>query len=179
MIFLYRDPVSRANSLFNELEKKGLTLNPNALQDLRRTKESGLWWESYYDNVPYMEHFKLMASYFDEILLVNYDAFSANPAMVFSRIADFTGTPIVRNIDYLPVNSSAEIKVAKRYTGLKNIGNFLPRSVKASIKKYLIRSHPKTSRSSDGLGEYLPYSIGQYKEFRRYIEEVDVLLLKK
>lgn len=180
VIFLYREPVSRACSLYNELERKGLTTSCSVDQEVSLKKDAGLWWECYYDNVMYMDNFRIMESYFDELLLVSYDAFRASPVEAFSRMADFAGMSIVSEIDYCPVNTSAEAKMKSGFKGLKSMASLLPSPAKAYLKRHLMKMLAKEARGGRGdLTAYLPLSIDQYDKFRRHIENRDILCLSK
>ena len=53
VIFLYREPISRALSWYNERVKRNLTQADSPITDILSCPHPGLWWENYYDNVLY------------------------------------------------------------------------------------------------------------------------------
>jgi len=186
VLFLYRDPISRAISLFNELKKKELTTSQSIDQEILIKRNPGLWWENYFDNVLYLDYFKCMESYFDDLMIVDYNAFASNPSKAFSQIADFIGVPIVNAINYSPVNSSLEAKFSADFRRVKEIlkvfrFNLLPSGIKDGLNRYVLTSFYKKDkrRVYDNLEISLSNSIDQYNGFKRYIKEKDVLCLKR
>jgi len=169
VVFLYREPVSRAASLFNELRKKEFERNGTLEEALSEKKPAGLWWENYYDNVPYFDHFVLMKSYFRDVLPISYAAVAENPARVVDTVMEFLGVDATTEIEYIKYNSSARAGVAmlgKRWPHLRRL---LPRPIRqgvASIYAALYRG--PASRPSD-IQRYLGYSIDQYRLFKEYL----------
>src|SRR5690606_10515477 len=85
IVFLYREPRSRAASLFNELRKKGIEDAPDlesALKDAA-LRTDGLWWERYYDNVRYSDVFEALSNTFD-VLPIEYRHFQASPQVAMN-----------------------------------------------------------------------------------------------
>jgi hypothetical protein len=177
-IFLYRDPLSRAVSIFNEWKRKGLTSSPNVIRDIAAAsvKEGGLWWESYYDNVFYMRNYKLMESYFDDLLLVNYRCFAESPGAVFSVVSDFVGVPITKTIEYTPHNSSAEAKFDFRFGWSRRLARYVPKGLRHSFHLYWNGLSDRADRKSiAGLTGSLPDSVNEYNEFINYIGAQDIV----
>jgi hypothetical protein len=178
ILFLYRDPVSRAVSLFNELTKKGLEHAKNVQVALQSDpqKPVGLWWEHYYDNVYYETVFKRMTAYFDQVLAVNYDALKRSPAQAIDRILDFVGIQRVKTIDYRPINTSAQAVLAHKTRRIRWLGQLVPASAKCLIESLMVRmvrytrhvEPPTTSFSS-----LLPRSITEYTAFQISVQEKD------
>lgn len=185
VIFLYREPVSRAASLFNELKKKGLTQSENVFVDIQREKEVGMWWEYYYDNVRYADVFSIMKNYFNDILAVNYDYFSRNQVKVVNELLAFLSLNINDNskLDFSPVNSSAEAIALSKISEMRRIrkiGKFFPFSLRKKIANILAKvvTRPIEGDTSN-LEKYLPVSMAQYQSFRELIGHEDLLCLKK
>lgn len=176
VVFLYRDPLSRAISLFNELKKKGLTSNETVLEDLGEVKPAGLWWENYYDNVMYYDNFKRMSDYFEDILAVSYDAFRLDPAAVFGCIAHHLDMPIVRSIDYVAVNSSAEAKLQMSAARMRWMTKHIPAGIKSMLRGFLVGAMGNSPTVTDQrIAGYLTRSIEQYKAFREFLGEKDIV----
>lgn len=182
VVFLYRDPVTRASSIYNEWKRKGLTSCKNVILDVVKSKDTkpGLWWEYYYDNVFYFQFYEKIENYFQEILMVNYSIFSGQPSSIFKKIAEFVGVPIVNKLDYEPLNSSVAAKAHNKYGKLKIIRTYLPASIQRKITDYqTCRSKREDMKYYADLPQYLPQSVEQYHEFRQKIKHEDVLCLSK
>jgi hypothetical protein len=182
VIFLYREPVSRARSLFNELKKKKLVTSKCIEDDICKRKEQGLWWEHYYDNVLYMDNFEMMKSYFDEILSINYEFFSLNQEATLHAIFKFIEIEPVKlkSINLKPLNSSVEAIAISRLQIFSKLSKYMPHNLKNGIKtiigRKLISDQNILARD---ISSYLPNSIAQYKTFRNHVNYKDVLCLKK
>ena len=182
VIFLYRDPVSRSASIFNEWKKKGLTSSKNVIQDAIKANGvgPGFWWEYYYDNVFYLQQFQLMKDYFKAILLVNYRAFAKAPATVFKQITDFLELSITCDIDYKAINSSAEAKLMQRNRTLLKYLNVFPLYFQKKMMGYWeSKSKQDDMKHYAELPTYLPKSIKQYTKFRESINNRDVVCINK
>jgi hypothetical protein len=186
VIFLYREPISRAGSFFNELKKKNITHNGCIEEDIVIHKRAGLWWEYYYDNVEYYNGFLEMQSYFHEILAINYDYFAQNQFLVLQRIMDFInkGGVDLDGIYLPPVNTSQEAIMHIKTGAIKNLRFLFPKRLNIIIKsamKHVIRSRQdKTNKNYNiDIRLYLKNSLSQYERFRQYINMEDVLWLKK
>ena len=174
VLLLYREPVSRSASLFNELRKKGLERHDDLQVALGAARPSGLWWEHYYDNVAYAEVFRSIVGYFPELLAVNYEAFSADPAKMMLEIMDFIGVPSVNEISYPPINSSAEAILMQRTSGVSTLKRLLPSALKRAAVKLLFAVRGLTASSDLAIAEHLPFSTTQYGEFRALVDHEDI-----
>ena len=128
----------------------------------------------------------MMSSYFDEMLLINYDHFSSNQLPVLQGIMDFLEieTTIPDGLRLEPVNSSADAIFSHRTENLKVFAAFLPRWLKERVRR-MARKRIKTSttgyseNSPYDIGQYLQNSLRQYEQFRDHIGREDILWLKK
>ena len=182
IIFLYREPVSRAYSLFNELKKKNLTNKETIEEDIANTKNPGMWWEHYYDNVNYFTNYIEMEKYFNEILAINYDYFSKNQISVLSNILHFLsiGPENIKDVDLFAHNSSVSALLHHKHRKLSRLSKFMPRFVTNIVKPALAKRHLSVNRNrKDAIIPYLKNSITEYEKFRRHINYEDVLWLKK
>jgi len=182
VIFLYREPVSRAESLFNELKKKDTANSANVSDDIKIKKEEGLWWESYYDNVDYFDAFVKMEDYFNEIIAINYDYFSKNQKKVISLLSSFLKVDAVQldSLELVPINSSKDAVVISKFRFVREFVKFLPKPIKNYIKSIIGERLLKSQKLiQDDLTSYLSNSIAQYQAFRKHIEYKDILCTKK
>lgn len=182
IVFLYREPVSRAVSLFNEERKKGSTDANDVLAEIKRERDPGLWWEYYYDNVLYADCFEKMRSSFDNILAVNYDHFSKDPRSTLEKICGFLELDGI-NLDkmsFAPVNSSREAVAVSRLRKFRGVGHLVPSFAKDKIVSLVAFLGRKRARHiPPDLKRYLPTSIGQYETFREQIGFEDILCIRK
>ena len=182
VIFLYREPVSRAESLYNELKKKGLTNSDNVIEDIELFRPNGLWWERYYDNVYYYDNFKAIESYFNDILLINYDFFAKKPDLGVRIILSFLGLEKKVNIDLCPVNSSmgnklSQLKIIKLLK--KSVLPFIPENSLSFLKKKVLLLPIYKKKMDNKIVDYLQVSIKQYVIFRNYIDNKDCFVFLK
>ena len=175
VLFLYREPVSRALSLFNELNRKGLEHAKSVQVALQSEpqKPAGLWWEHYYDNVYYKTVFEKMRVYFDQVLAVNYNALRCSPAQTMDRILDFIGIQPVKTIDYRPVNTSAQAVLACKTRRIKWLGRLVPAPAKCLIESLMLRYVRHVEPPSAVFSSLLPRSTTEYKAFRVLVQEKD------
>lgn len=169
VVFLYREPVSRAASLFNELRKKGFEQSATLDQALSTEKASGLWWENYYDNVPYSDHFMMLKSYFRDVLPVSYAAVAADPGGVVGRILGFLGVEATAEIAYIKHNSSASAKttiLSKKWPMLRRL---LPRALKRGVAAIYTALNGGSQAGVQEPERYLGYSMEQYRLFKEYL----------
>lgn len=181
-IFLYREPLSRAESWFNERKKKELTDAADVLEDMTRKVNPDLWWEHYYDNVFYHSGYKKLQANFDQVLSINYHYFAKHPKEVISILFDYievkpTG---LSSLDFAPINSSQEAKAITflhEYPWLKRLVRLLPGSVKQQLwRQYLgrISSAKIDTCKKNKIKELLPVSMIEYTKFREYIKCQDI-----
>jgi hypothetical protein len=190
-IFLYREPVSRAISLYSEKRRKQLTQADSIYNDMAKAEglEDGLWWEHYYDNVFYDEFFKRIIETFDQVLAVNYDYFAANPKDTLSTILHYLSIEPLKldELDFAPLNSSREARLAiyvRENAVLARLMRFFPSPIKRwSLKKLLrLQSSLSLFDLSSGTPDpkiietYLSESVAEYKRFRSRIGYQDVYL---
>jgi len=184
VIFLYREPVRRAASFFNELKKKDLTSAETFEQDLARSRGDGLWWEYYYDNVRYDQCFCKMQDYFKHIIAVNYDHFAQDQKAVLKALLRFLDMPTDR-VDHLqlePINSSQQA-LAKIYERkhpiLRSVGKRLPspmkRLIRSGLGSYLGGRHNDAQTGVQQIEAYLPNSLAEYNRFRERIGYQDLV----
>jgi len=177
VVFLYREPSSRAQSLFFELKKKGLESAPDLSSALARAavRHSGLWWENYYDNVKYDDVLQKLGRTFSKVLAVDYSAFNEMTAQVIDTVATFLEIPRVAAPDLTPVNTSIDAQFATRLGRLRGLGRFLPSGPRTSLKKLLLQRAPlpKYVAPSDLLSE----SMNQYAALMRRVGGSRVALL--
>lgn len=172
IILLYREPVSRAWSLYNELRKKQLTKELSVMDDIQKQRPGGLWWERYYDNVYYYNFFKIIDGYFKNILMINYDSFANDPKKILNIIFDFLKIKKKKDIDCCPINSSAEalLSQSKLLRPLKIMKYCFPASLWLPLKrKASLLMYTQKNTNENEIAEFLPNSIEQYKMFREYI----------
>ena len=182
IVFLYREPVSRAVSLFNEERKKGSTDANNVMADIKRDRDSELWWEHYYDNVLYADCFEKIRSSFDSILAINYDYFSKDPRSTLEEICGFLGLDGINlnEMSYTPVNSSREAVAVSRLRKFRGVGHLVPSFAKSMVFFLVASLGRKRARYiPPGLSRYLPTSIGQYETFREQIGFEDIMCIRK
>lgn len=182
IIFLYREPVSRATSLFYEEKKKGMIKTDDVLSEIRTIKPEGLWWENYYDNVAYFNVFKVLEKNFNDILCINQAALQTCGNYVIDEILAFLGLEKIRSIQQLPVNSSAEAAIIIKLGWLRKLYS-LPIPFKGVIKEKLImlaglllKNNTPGEKKSE-LEKFLPFSLGEYRRFRSCINNADILLI--
>ena len=187
VVFLYREPVSRALSWYNERKKKHLTDAENVLCDMMSVPAPGLWWEHYYDNVMYDAGFSKLQQNFDDILAVNYDYFALQPRAVVAELLGFLGLE-PSSLDLLtfdPVNSSQEALVRSGVARLpfsRSVGRRLPPSFKKWISSQLIRTYglrlKKKQRAKYAgaidIKSSLQISLAEYERFRDRIGHQDL-----
>lgn len=182
IVFLYREPVTRAVSLFNEERRKGSTDANDVSADIKRDRDPGLWWEHYYDNVLYADCFEKMRSSFDSLLAVNYDHFSKDPRSALEEICDFLELDGI-NLDemsFAPINSSREAVAVARLRKFRRVGHLVPSFAKRMVVSLAASLGQKRARHiPTGLNRYLPTSIGQYEKFREQIGFEDILCIRK
>jgi hypothetical protein len=182
VVFLYRDPITRAASIYNEWKKKGLTSSENVIKDVIKSKytKPGYWWEYYYDNVFYFNFYKTIQSYFQNILIINYSAFAKQPSSTFRKIAEFVGAPIINKLDYSPLNSSVDAKLILSNNKFIKFKTFFPASFQKIITDYQInRSNRDDTKYYAVLPQYLTKSLVQYHEFRKAIKHEDIVCISK
>ena len=180
-LFLYREPTSRAASLFNELRRKGIEEETTLEKALTAAKNRspGRWWEHYYDNVQYDRVFESMCNYFDEILAVNLDAIQTSPEETVGGVLRFLEIAPVRTIEYLPMNTSNGAILSMKLKRLRRISPFIPRGLKTTIRHFLSRfsrsgdTRGKENASGD-VSEMLSMSVASYKKFRSAVQEKDI-----
>jgi len=173
VVFLYREPVSRAASLFNELRKKRFEESPSLVDALSRQKPENLWWENYYDNVPYFDNYCLMQSYFKDILSISYSDISTQPLVVVDRILAFLGTQAIADLDYSRYNSSAEATALAWGQRLPHLKKLLPPAAKRALINLYSRLHVPRSYANQNIEKYLSYSMQQYRLFKAHISPSD------
>jgi hypothetical protein len=187
VIFLYREPVSRAVSLFNELRRKKLTGADTLERDLAQKRKDGLWWERYYDNVLYDRNFCKIRDYFHEIIAINYDYFAQNQATVLEALIDFLNLPIstIDGLKLKPVNTSQEALSAvylQKHPLLAFVVKRLPASVKESIQSRIFRyssvNDGAAQRRSGQIESYLSNSLAEYRHFRARIDHQDLIVIR-
>jgi hypothetical protein len=182
VIFLYRDPVSRARSLFNELKKKKIVTSENFLEDIKIDKKEGLWWEFYYDNVFYFDNFEKIRENFSSVIAINYDYFCKNQTTVILSLSKFLGVSHtqIELIDFTPVNSSYEALFISKFRFSRFFGKFFPTSFKQNfirkVGQYLLKVQ---KRNVIDLSCYLNVSLNQFKRFREQINYKDMICIKK
>jgi hypothetical protein len=175
VLFLYREPLSRASSLFFELTKKGLE-HAKSVQialEIDSQKPTGLWWERYYDNVCYYTVFKKIIAYFDQVLAVNYDAFRLSPSQAMHHILNFMRIQRIKSIDYKPINTSEEALLAYRTQNIKWIGRVLPESYKHLIERFLVSFTRYLKPTNLSYTHLLPNSTAEYEAFRSAVQGKD------
>jgi hypothetical protein len=173
VVVLFREPLGRAASFFNELRKKGMDSAPTLEESLRRERPPHLWWEYYYDNVPYAELWRKVQGTLGDVMAVNYDAFAKDPAQVTGQIAEFVGVPRRAAVDYRPMNSSAAAVVSRYANAAPWASKILPRPFKRAVIQTIHRLRRSAPDGSE-LEEFFPYSLSQYSEFTSLIGGKDI-----
>lgn len=187
VVFLYREPVSRAISFFNELKRKRLTDAETLEEDLARERTDDLWWEYYYDNVFYDECFRKMTAYFDRIIAVNYDHFAQNQRAVLAEILHFLGLSDDRvgELSLEPVHSSRQA-LAAVYAGrsplMHSIATRIPAPLRNLIASRIGRVlHAKMADkgpSRQRIEAFLPRSLDEFDRFRERIGHQDLFTVE-
>ena len=187
VIFLYREPVSRAFSFFWELSRKQLTDAESLNEDLLRQRPEGLWWEHYYDNVLYDRCFSRLVEYFDEVIAINYELFAKDSGQVLTAIMDFLQIQGVGIDDLLlePVNTSREARAeifARRYPRLQALGARLPSPIKtivrASMGRFIGGDANEPAPERQQVEACLQASIDEYARFRERVGNRDIVTVR-
>ena len=187
VIFLYREPLSRAKSWFNERKKKKLTNAVDIFEDMAQVPEQGLWWEHYYDNVLYFTGYKKLQESFDQVMTVNYDYFAKHPLATISALFDYLEVKpmALGSLEFEPVNSSREavaISFFREHPILKQLANRVPTAVRRwGRHQYLgfgrsFRHQKQLCKFQDinRIKDFLPNNIAEYERFREYIRHKDL-----
>ena len=172
ILFLYREPVTRAASLFYELRRKALEPASSIEEALveESEKPEGMWWERYYDNVDYARVYRRITQSFDEILPIDYSDFSASPASAMHEILAFLELRKLRDVDLRPVNSSQWAVVDRKMRVLRPFKRFLPKSWKARARS-LVDKHWKLPEESPHLETLLPRSMTEYRVLKSVLSQ--------
>ncbi len=179
IIYLYREPVSRARSLYYEELKKGEELKEDLIEEISLEKDPGLWWENYYDNVAYSEVFSNLKKTGWDMICINQMYFKQNTGSVLSAVIEFLGLTKVADYSSLNLNSSAEAATYIRFPylgrllgsklpGFKVLRRILPKIIGESIK---YNASPGWRRLVE---KNLPFSIQEFNKFRLLIQEKDI-----
>lgn len=192
VIFLYREPISRALSWYNERKRKNLTNAEDVVADIKSVPAPGLWWEHYYDNVLYATRFCQLQEYFDAIVAVNYDYFARQPKAVIAELLAFLNIAPngLENLTCVPVNSSQETLAQGgliEISYLRTLGSHLPVGLKRWLSNQLVR-HRGLRLKKKQLEQYyqkpdmtslLPISVTEYKQFREQISNQDLYFFSR
>jgi hypothetical protein len=174
VVFLYREPLSRANSLFNELRKKGIEKEETIEASMLLQRKPGLWWEYYYDNVAYADVFLKLSQNFDSLMAVNYEIFIKHPEKVMSEICQYLDVEVRNSIEYEPVNSSAEAALLKYSRAMPLLRKLLPTVFKQRLVTGLWKLNNIRNTNLSALEPYLKYSLAQYTELRNLTKLEDI-----
>jgi hypothetical protein len=88
-------------------------------------------------------------------------------------ICQFLGLVPVREIEYLPVNTSAEAILQTR-SGWRSLDSrWIPARLQGALKRIASEFYRHNEPSSSDVEPLLPYSMAQYREFRKLINEQD------
>lgn len=189
IIYLYREPVGRAISWYNERRRKNLTQAGEFFEDLQKASgfASDLWWENCYDNIFYDANFRLVEKNFDEVFALNYQYFAEQPINVIDDLLRFLKIAPT-NLDNLvcdPINSTQEAlarTILSKHTYLQDIGGHLPPKLKRWLSRQLVhyrgahlkkKQSDKYSRETD-IASLLPVSVAEYRKFRERIGHQDL-----
>ena len=180
VIYLYREPYSRARSLFNELKKKNISYSDDIYTDVKHKPPEGLWWERYYDNVDYDSVLSRIDEYFDDILLISYDEFSKNPQKATEKALNFMGLELRSTENcYSPINSSKEGIVSEKFAAFSFLGKLLPKKTRRLVKASLGVIMLKIFRKEKMLDGFLNRSDTQYKVLINKVRNKEYACLKK
>lgn len=166
VIFLYREPVSRLNSLFSEIRKKKI-INCEMKNFLDTEYDSNFWWEYHKDNVFYFDVFNCLKDNFDDMISIDYKLLDTKPRMFFKIIDDFVKIENRSKVSFVYENSRLE--------------NYLFKLIKINFrgKSYLIKFILKNNflrkissffliEKSKPVGNlYIKRSLMQYNELNK------------
>jgi len=175
ILYLYREPISRTSSLFNELRKKGVETE-SSLDDALRSasaREGGLWWERYYDNVAYDRVFQSVSSYSGSVLAVSYHAFARTPEKTMQKILAFMEIEPIHRISYVPMNTSIDAIVSGRLSKWGRFSPWVPRVLKNVVKRLMSSATRLDRKMPSDISKWLPDSIAAYQNFRTSVKEND------
>ena len=177
IIFLYREPIGRTISHFNQLKKKKMTKFSSIYKELNIKWDKGTWCERCYDNIFYYDVFKKINKNFKDVLLINFKDFKNNPHDELKKIINFLEFQQIKSIDYWPINASSDIYLNK-LTDFK-ISKYVSMLMNSEIKKkskklvsyffYYFNKLFKKKISQKFLENKLKNSMCQYKQFLDYL----------
>ena len=145
IIFLYREPIGRAYSLFQNFKNLNITKTLKIEEEIVIKWEPGSWWARDYDNVFYYDVYKKLKYNFKDILIMNFDEFKENTNNSVHKIIKFIGFDIVKKITYEPLNASSDILLKNFFLSfvnnfLKFFPNFFKKMLRFSLKELFIFS---------------------------------------
>jgi hypothetical protein len=182
IIYLYREPISRASSLFYEERRKNQVSTDKILDEVCLSKSKGLWWENYYDNVAYFDVLRKLEENFKHVLCINQSALQFNGELVIDELLKFLELEKKCDVDLTPINSSAQATIVTKLRWAKKIFE-LPIPFKREISKKLIElvgqrlKDIHTDELEMDLEKCLSFSNEEYKKFREHINSKDIFLV--
>jgi hypothetical protein len=182
VIFLYREPIERAKSLFLKQYITGYENSTNFKKSFSRKKlkKNHHWWQFYYNNVKYHENFLKLKKNFKEILVINFDSYPFFLSKIDEIMKDFLKLNILdeEKFDLKKINTSTLESVInysnfKKFFKKKNKINkifFLFSFFMKNLRVYFLRKkiHKKN------LKKYFLDSLLQYKKLNFYLKKYKI-----
>jgi len=182
IVYLYRDPIERMASFFEERKKKGMNIRNNLYDDMKEAQfYDGDWWEDSYDNVEYNEVYKMLKNSKFNYIVVNAKDFFSKPKVEVERVLKFANidTFSLDKVDWVVRNSSALANIEKNlfFRLVARPFKILPLGLKQRLWIVLLKirlhlSHKKRDSVDRQLIEaYAPKSVEQFRLFKATISD--------
>ena len=146
VIFLYREPIERAKSLFLKQYITGYEKSTNFEKAFlrKKSKKNHYWWQFYYNNVNYHENFLKLKKNFKEILVINFDSYPFFLSKIDKIMREFLTFDILEDEKHClkKVNTST----LKNIINFNNFKKFLKKKNKLKKIFFLISFYKKNFR---------------------------------
>ena len=182
IIFLYREPIERAKSLFTKQFINGYERNLNFKEAFSRknSKIDKNWWQFYYNNVNYFNNFLKIKQFFKEILVIEFKSYPLFLSKHKSILENFlklekkntkkitavrTNTSNIQNI----LVYTNFVKFFKKKNKIKNLFKLIKHFIKY-MKIILLRIRMNNAN----LSIYFQESLSEYRQLNLYLKNYKI-----